>query len=90
MAQIIPFPIAREWTLEEHDALTLLAARLHAEVEFHQSEEGDPEACFTLPHGYFSVVRERGRVAVLDEEGNRLAEAGTVGQVVQHLRGEVR
>ncbi len=87
MAKIIPFPqAAAAWTQAEHDALCLLAVRLSAAITFGAAD-GAPWAVFELPLGgsRFSVVRERGRVAVLDEQGKCTAEAGTVAQVVKHL-----
>ena len=85
MGKIIPFPQTTVWTQTEHDALCLLAVRLSAAITFGAAD-GVPWAVFELLGGSrFSVVRERGRVAVLDEQGQCTAEAGTVAQVVKHL-----
>jgi hypothetical protein len=64
----------------------LLAAHLSAAITFGVAEHA-PWAAFELPLGgsRFSVVRERGGVAVLDAQGQCAAEAGTVAQVVKHL-----
>ena len=88
MVEIIPIrPHTAGWTTAEHDALTLLAIKLFAAIEFGTTDDGAPWVAFETARGKFSVIREGGRVAVLDEQGRRSADAGTVQQVVLHLWG---